>query len=170
MTLSRPFYWGSRAIVYVCENQRQHWRRRGLSFRADRVIHNGIDVAYFQDRLSAAEKQALRARCGAGASDVVLGLCAAMRPEKAHGDLLQAVARLRSQGLPVSVLLIGDGPERPASKRKLPRWGWRKRPTLPDLCPMSGPGWPVVMHWYSLRMRSKRFHWRHWKRWHWASR
>ncbi len=123
MTLSRPFYWGSRAIVYVCENQRQHWRRRGLSFRADRVIHNGIDVEYFQDRLSAAEKQALRARCGAGASDVVLGLCAAMRPEKAHGDLLQAVARLRSQGLPVSVLLIGDGPERPRIEAQIAALG-----------------------------------------------
>jgi glycosyltransferase involved in cell wall biosynthesis len=112
MTLSRPFYWASRAVVYVCENQRRHWRRRGLSWRADRVIHNGIDVGYFSDIWSDQDKQALRAQCGADDQGFVLGLCAAMRPEKAHGDLLQAVARLRAQGLPVYVCLIGDGPQR----------------------------------------------------------
>jgi glycosyltransferase involved in cell wall biosynthesis len=35
-----------------------------------------------------------------------------LRPEKAHGDLLNALARLRGQGIAAKGLLIGDGPER----------------------------------------------------------
>jgi glycosyltransferase involved in cell wall biosynthesis len=43
----------------------------------------------------------------------VIGICSGLRPEKAHGDLLQALARLRERGVAAKALLIGDGPERP---------------------------------------------------------
>ena len=55
----------------------------------------------------------LRARLGLTADDYVIGLCSGLRPEKAHGDLLQALARLRERGIAAKALLIGDGPERP---------------------------------------------------------
>ncbi len=111
MWLSRPFYWACQRLVYVCDNQRRFWRRRGLSWR-DTVIHNGIDVAHFTDHYSPAQKQAVRQQWGAGTDDFVLGICAALRPEKAHGDLLRALANLRAQGVRLQVWLIGDGPER----------------------------------------------------------
>ena len=104
-------------LVYVCENQRAFWHTRGLRARSDAVVHNGIDVAHFADQLTAAEKRALRARLGFGADDYVVGLCGALRPEKAHGDLLRAVATLRARGLPVTALLIGEGPQRPDIER-----------------------------------------------------
>lgn len=99
-------------LIYVCETQRQYWRARGLSAKRDHVIHNGIDVAHFVDRFSQQEKIAIRQRAGFGAEDYVIGLCAGLRPEKAHGDLLEALAQLRAAGVPAKALFIGDGPER----------------------------------------------------------
>jgi glycosyltransferase involved in cell wall biosynthesis len=106
-------------LIYVCNAQREYWRARGLRARRDEVIHNGIDVAYFTDRYSAEEKLAFRQRAGFAAEDYVIGLCAALRPEKAHGDLLAALAQLRSQGVRAKALLIGDGAERERIEQKI---------------------------------------------------
>jgi glycosyltransferase involved in cell wall biosynthesis len=54
-----------------------------------------------------------------GAADYVVGLCAYMRPEKAHGDLLEAVLNARRAGVEVKCLLIGDGPQRQAIEAKI---------------------------------------------------
>jgi len=99
-------------MVYVCERQARHWRRLGLKPRREVVIHNGIDSRYFSDTWSAEQKASFRRRQGFDGADCVVGLCAVMRPEKAHGDLLAAVRRLRDEGLRIRCLLIGDGPER----------------------------------------------------------
>jgi glycosyltransferase involved in cell wall biosynthesis len=83
------------------------------------VIHNGIDVSHFTDRYSMEEKLAFRQRAGFAPDDYVIGLCAALRPEKAHGDLLAALAQLRSQGVRAKALLIGDGSERARIEQKI---------------------------------------------------
>src|SRR4029077_13405288 len=46
--------------------------------------------------------------------DYVIGICAALRPEKNHVQLVDAVAALRARGIPARALVIGDGPMRPA--------------------------------------------------------
>ncbi|MGH8308298.1 MAG: glycosyltransferase family 4 protein [Steroidobacteraceae bacterium] len=104
-------------LLYVCENQRRFWQSRGLRARSDAVVHNGIDTEYFCDVFDADAKRAIRARFGFTAKDYVVGLCAALRPEKAHGDLLHAIAALRERGVPAKGLLIGDGPERAGIER-----------------------------------------------------
>jgi glycosyltransferase involved in cell wall biosynthesis len=71
-------------------------------------------VEYFSDVQTPEQKQVVRQSLGFGPHDYVIGVCSSLRPEKAHGDLLRAVARLRSQELPAKVLFIGDGPERGA--------------------------------------------------------
>lgn len=113
MLFYRPFFRACDTLVYVCENQKKFWRARILKSRTDIVIHNGIDVGYFADRYTAEEKTLFRRRYGFSNKDYVVGLCAAMRPEKAHGDLLQAVAQLRSENINIKCLLIGDGHDRP---------------------------------------------------------
>lgn len=100
-------------MVYVCDSQAAYWRAQGLRARREAVIHNGIDTARFTDTWTPAQKAALRARHDLPGDDYLVGLCAVMRPEKAHGDLLKALALLARQGLRVPALLIGDGPERP---------------------------------------------------------
>lgn len=112
MLFYRPFFWVSDVLVYVCENQRRHWRSRALWARRSTVIHNGIDTAFFADRYSAEAKSALRQSYGFLPGDYVVGICALLRPEKAHIDLLQAIAAMRKSGVNVKCLLIGDGPMR----------------------------------------------------------
>jgi glycosyltransferase involved in cell wall biosynthesis len=99
-------------LVYVSRGQRGYWRKRGMRARREVVIQNGIDADWFTDRYSAAQKATCRAQYGFGADDYVVGICAGFRPEKAHGDLLRAVQRLRDSQVNVRVLLIGDGPQR----------------------------------------------------------
>jgi len=112
MLLYRRLFKRSDLLLYVCENQRDYWRDRGLRAAADGVVHNGIDVDYFSDVQTPEGKLAARHSVGFGPQDYVIGLCSSLRPEKAHGDLLRAVARLRSQGVPAKALFIGDGAER----------------------------------------------------------
>ena len=99
-------------LVYVCENQRRHWRERGVRPAVDAVVHNGIDVDFFADPHTPGQSLRARRMLGFGPQDYVIGLCAALRPEKAHGDLLTAVAKLRARGVPAKALLIGDGSQR----------------------------------------------------------
>lgn len=108
----RPLFLISDMLVYVCKNQKKYWHSKALKAKHDIVIHNGIDVGYFADRYTPYEKNTLREQFGFGSNDYVVGLCAYMRPEKAHEDLLQAIANLRARHLDVKCLLIGDGPER----------------------------------------------------------
>ena len=112
MLFYRPFFWFSDMLVYVCENQRKHWRSRALWARRSTVIHNGIDTAFFADRYSTDAKDSLRKGYGFLPSDYLVGICALLRPEKAHVDLLRAIAALRQAGVNVKCLLIGDGPMR----------------------------------------------------------
>jgi glycosyltransferase involved in cell wall biosynthesis len=108
-------------LVYVCDGQARHWRKRGLHSPREHVIHNGIDTKHFSDVWSDADKAALRAQYGLTTSDYLVGLCAVMRPEKAHGDLLLALSALKRSGLSIKCLLIGDGPERIRIEQQLPQ-------------------------------------------------
>lgn len=123
MLFYRPLVFASDSLVYVCENQRKYWQPRALRARSEIVIHNGIDVEQFADRYSVEEKRFLRQGYYFGVDDYVVGLCAAMRPEKAHGDLLRAVAHLRSVSLNVKCLFIGDGPARAGIEAQIDAMG-----------------------------------------------
>lgn len=101
-------------LIYVCENQRQFWRERGIRALSDSVVHNGIEVETYEDRSTAEQRLQLRLALGFAPDDYVVGLCSGLRPEKAHSDLLIALARLRAQGVSAKGLFIGDGPERDA--------------------------------------------------------
>lgn len=112
MLFYRPLFWISDMLVYVCENQRKHWRSRALWARQDTVIHNGVDTVFFADHYSVEAKALLRKDYGFQPNDYLVGICALIRPEKAHVDLLRAISALRMAGANVKCLLIGDGPAR----------------------------------------------------------
>lgn len=134
MLLYARLFKRSDLLLYVCENQRDYWRDRGLRAAADAVVHNGIDVDYFSDLQTPQQKLELRRGLGFSQEDYVIGLCSSLRPEKAHGDLLQAIARLRSAGTPAKGLFIGDGTERPAIEAQATALGLRE------------PGRPMGQH------------------------
>lgn len=125
MLLYRPLFNRCDRVIYVCESQRRHWRRKGIHPAMDQVIYNGIDTGWHSDPRPTAEQLAFRRSLGVGDEDFVIGLCGAFRPEKAHGDLLAAAARLRARGVPAKALLIGDGPERPTIERRATALGIR---------------------------------------------
>lgn len=99
------------ALVYLSARQLAYWRARGVSARREPVIPNGVDLERFSPPSAAIRAQA-RSRIGAASGDLVIGVCAGLREEKRHESLLQAAARLVAGGLPVRLVLVGDGPRR----------------------------------------------------------
>ncbi len=123
MAFYRLAYRRCDVLVYVCENQRNYWRGRGLLARRDIAIHNGIDVARFTAGEDTEARLALRDSLGFHADDYVVGICAALRPEKAHGDLLAAISSVARRVPAVKCLVIGDGPERGAIESRIAALG-----------------------------------------------
>ena len=114
MMFFRPLFWLADQLIYVCRAQQAFWTRRGLWSRRISMIYNGVDTAHFDPQRYLEIAAEVRRSHGFSADDRVVGVCAVFRPEKAHLDLLHAVARLNEEGLRWKVLLIGDGPTRPA--------------------------------------------------------
>lgn len=113
MLAYRPLFWAADCTVFLCRTQQQHWHRRGVFSRRSEVIHNGIDIAYFCEQQPATRAR-VRNALGLDDSDYVIGAAALLRKEKNLLQLVEAVARLRHQGLAARALLIGDGEERQA--------------------------------------------------------
>jgi len=74
------------------------------------VIPNGIDVERFR---RAGDRLAIRAGLGLTPTTPIVGIVAALRPEKNHDLLLQAVHAVRARVPEAVFLIVGDGPERP---------------------------------------------------------
>ncbi len=119
MLLNRFVFRRCELVIYVSHKQREYWRARGLRGKRDIVIQNGIDADYFTDRSTPQQKAATRAEFGFAPGDFVIGICAALRAEKAHGDLLRALKRLRDSGVHAKVLIIGEGPLRREIERQI---------------------------------------------------
>lgn len=114
MAVYRPLYWSAACTVFVCESQRQRWQRRLVLSRRNTVICNGVDTEAFRPAEGPEERLTTRERLGFAAGDYVIGIAAALRPEKNHLLLLDAISALRSRGIPARALLIGDGEMRAA--------------------------------------------------------
>ena len=99
-------------LVYVSNNQRDHWLSRGLRAARDVVIHNGVDLVRFSKSFTSQELACVRDAFAIQHDDYLIGICAALRPEKAHEDLVAAISCLRNNGTPAKALFIGDGPQR----------------------------------------------------------
>lgn len=119
----RQFYRMADCVVFVSALQRGFFAGKAMGIRRAEVIHNGIDLRRFAYEQVAAQVPVLRARHGLTRADLVIGLCAIFREEKRHTDLLEAIARLRAQGIPAKAVLVGDGPLRPAIEAAIGRLG-----------------------------------------------
>lgn len=72
-----------------------------------RVIYNGVDATP-----PTRSRDEVRAELGLGAEVVAIQV-ANLLPVKAHDVLVRALGRLRDEGTKLTMLLVGDGPERP---------------------------------------------------------
>ena len=122
MLYYRPLFWSADCVVFVCEAQRRYWLERRLRGRRNEVIYNGIDPAAWRPRADD-EAAAARRRLGLADEDFVVGMCALLRPEKNHVQMVDAIAALRARGVPARALLIGEGPTRAAIEARAAQRG-----------------------------------------------
>lgn len=99
-------------VVFVSRKQQEYWLSAGLRPRKYQYIHNGVDPDYFQDNFTLEYKQDFRQQLGFSGHDYIVGICAALRPEKNHLEFLRALTQVRDRGVAVKALIIGDGPLR----------------------------------------------------------
>lgn len=94
-----------------------HWLQRvaaeefGVRPRRPVVIHNGVDTAVFRP---GSPDPALRGELGLAEGTPVVGSVGNLRPVKDYPCLLRAFAAARQRVPSATLLLVGDGPERPA--------------------------------------------------------
>jgi glycosyltransferase involved in cell wall biosynthesis len=75
------------------------------------VIPNSVDLSRSESKLS---REEARAALNLEATAYVLGTVGRLEEQKGHRFLLEALARLRAQGLDMVLLLVGAGREEPA--------------------------------------------------------
>ncbi len=75
------------------------------------VIPNGVDVDKFNPGVDGSQ---IRRELGLAPSLPIAGIVAALRPEKNHAALLQAMAIVHRTVPAAHLLIVGDGPERSA--------------------------------------------------------
>jgi glycosyltransferase involved in cell wall biosynthesis len=93
--------------------KRLPWPKHAPRSKPITVVPYGVDVRRFVPK----------ARNGARPAELVVGAVARLSPEKGLDDLLRAAARLIGDGLPLRVLLAGDGPDREKLARLADRLG-----------------------------------------------
>jgi glycosyltransferase involved in cell wall biosynthesis len=100
------------------------------------TIYNGIDTSRFIPR----DARLLRAELGIGPADPVVGIVAALRPEKNHELFLRAAVEIRQKVPETHFLIVGDGPCRPALEQSAEDMGLTgsvhflgSRPDIPEL-------------------------------------
>jgi glycosyltransferase involved in cell wall biosynthesis len=95
-------------IIAVCEAQRAVWVAK-FPWMDSRIttVRNGIDLTRYQDDVPEATKAELRRQFGIDEGDVVLGMVAAVRPEKNHLEVLEALPPLAASGRRFRFLFVG---------------------------------------------------------------
>lgn len=106
-------------VVFVSYNQMKFWHEYyDISKELSTVIHNGIDLNKFDISLideSRISRQSLKVRD----TDFIVTICAGLRPEKKHIDLIKAAAVMREKGVPLKILILGDGPEKKKIEKQI---------------------------------------------------
>ncbi len=100
-------------IVFVCEKQWEYWRKRyGISRRKSLVIRNGIDIRHFEKYSLCHGRAACRKMLNLPDTAHIFMMNTCLLPQKRHEHMIQALARLKSEGRNIFVVITGDGPRR----------------------------------------------------------
>ncbi|WP_242889296.1 glycosyltransferase family 4 protein [Actinomadura litoris] len=103
------------AVVTLGEAMRAEIASRGVPAEKIFTVPNGVDEAFLQPLPDAAD---LRVSLGIPADAPVVGLTSSFYGYEGIDTLIDAAALLRERGTPVTLLLVGDGPERGALERR----------------------------------------------------
>jgi glycosyltransferase involved in cell wall biosynthesis len=103
------------AVVTLGEAMRAEIAGRGVDPSKIITVPNGVDDAFLEPLPDAS---ALRAELGLPEGAPVVGLTSSFYGYEGIDTLIDAAARLRAAGSPVTLLLVGDGPELGALMRR----------------------------------------------------
>ncbi|WP_235036759.1 glycosyltransferase family 4 protein [Actinomadura sp. K4S16] len=103
------------AVVTLGEAMRAEIASRGVPEEKIFTVPNGVDEAFLEPLPDASD---LRERLGIDPGATVVGLTSSFYGYEGIDTLIDAAALLRGRGAPVTLLLVGDGPERGALERR----------------------------------------------------
>lgn len=111
-------------VVFVCKNQMNYWiKKYGIRNSLCQYIYNGVDTDYFNYHPSFEEKNQIRENFDIRQTEIIICICAALRPGKKHVDLIDAGKMLIEKGLPIKILIVGDGSEKKNTERHINQVG-----------------------------------------------
>jgi glycosyltransferase involved in cell wall biosynthesis/peptidoglycan/xylan/chitin deacetylase (PgdA/CDA1 family) len=113
--------------VAVSGTVRDELRRLGLPADRITVVRSGVGVPA---DLPPAERAERRGALGLADDDLVVAVVGRLHPGKGHRVLLDAVAEVRDRVPGLRLLLVGDGPERPALEVRAAALGVADRVTF----------------------------------------
>jgi len=102
-------------VVTLGEAMRDEIIARGVPAEKILIVPNAVSEEFLRPLPDAT---ALRAELGIKPTERVLGVVSSLVPHEGIGTLLEATQLLRTRGLPVRALIVGDGPERAALQRQ----------------------------------------------------
>ena len=117
MPLIAPLLRRMDRVVFGNRGQLRHWvETYRLSPARAEIVYNGVDLEFFSPQRVSAPRSRLREELGYGDADLVVLCVGLLRSEKGQIDLVEALAKLREpvRGRRLQLLLVGDGPLRPA--------------------------------------------------------
>lgn len=102
------------ALLYIGQRNREYLDHYGV--RQDRLFFSPyvVDNAWFSARAAEARIADRRMRLGIRATEKVMLFVGKLIPKKRPVDLVEALGRLRTQGLAARLVVIGSGPLRDA--------------------------------------------------------
>ncbi len=99
------------AVVVVSEAVRHRLQdMTGFPPSQVRLIPNGVDLPWH--RSDADDAQRLRRQLGVSPSDTLVGSVGRIASVKDYGSAIRALCEIAAKGLPVHLVLVGEGPER----------------------------------------------------------
>lgn len=115
-----------KTIIAVSDGIKSELVRSGLQDSRIEVIPNAVAPHFGGEERSACRK-GKRDSLGIGSNEHVVGYIGRLSEEKGLICLVEAIAELRDDLVPVKLLIVGDGPERLAlekrvKERKLEKW------------------------------------------------
>ncbi|MDA8434015.1 MAG: glycosyltransferase family 4 protein [Nitrospiraceae bacterium] len=111
-------------VVAVSGAVRKALLGSGIDEEKITVIHNGVSLDRFDP--SRIDRAAVRRELGIGADDIVIGTVGKLHEGKGVYELLRAGAGI-AEGTPLTLLFVGDGPEKEGIRREADRLGLAER-------------------------------------------